>query len=154
MPVYRFGNIHSRRRGVTVDIPELAVNMPSKSEIENEAIVDQDAHLGARLIGMATKGNGRFAGLARATFSDHAITGEPAATLYDRYEGGVWRMNAWLRLAELSRKVLQHTMDKVLARAFGTTATAIKIDRIKQKIADPKRQARHIKRVVKRYGPA
>ncbi len=154
MPVYRFGDIHKRGKGVTVDIPLLAVNMPSKSEIEKEAIADQDAFLGARMLGLATKGSGRFAGLARATFADHAITEEPAAELYDRYEGGVWRMNKWLHLAELSRKVLQHTIDKVLARAFNTSVGAVKISRIKETISDPKRQARHIKRVVKKYGPA
>lgn len=164
MPTYRIGGIRGRQGSVEVDIPTLAFNMPSKAEIVQEATEDQDAHLAKRLMGLATKSHGRFTGLARATFSDHKVTSEPAVDLLDRYDGGVWRMNKWLHLAVLSKKVLQHTMDKVLARAFTqrgtpTTALDIKLQRIERTVfkatkrsTAAQRKARAIKRTIKRYG--
>ena len=161
MPTYRIGGIRGRKGSVTVDIPTFKVNMPGRKELVQEATEDQDAHLAKRLLGLATKGHGRFTGLARATFTDHQITAEPAVDLLDRYDGGVWRMNKWLHLATLSKRVLQHTMDKILARALDTTATALKIDRLNRKtFKDSKRSTgaqrrqRAIKRLIKKYGPA
>jgi len=160
MPTYRFGGIYSRGKRVEVDIPPLDVTLPTDRELEQLAIVDQDEHVGNRLLGLATKSHGRFYGLARATFMDHVVTREPAVELYDRYDGGVKRMNQWLRLMYLSKKVLQHTMDKVLAAALEATVSAIKIERIKRTVTTgtkrqtvEQRQKRMIRRIIKKFGP-